>query len=61
MASAAVCLVIVAELSKGQLVYLVVLVIVDELPKVLFNLLIDSFHLTVCLWLIGSTEVPFYS
>ena len=42
--------VIVGELGHGYPLHPVVLVVVEEDPEVLFQLLIDAFRLSICLW-----------
>jgi hypothetical protein len=46
-------LIVVGKFSKGNPVKPVILLLVDEELYILLNLLIDLFHLTISLWVIG--------
>jgi hypothetical protein len=50
---ATVNFIVVAELSQGKPLRPVILSIIDEEAKVLFNLLVKSLCLTIGLWVIG--------
>ena len=45
--------VVVLEFCQGEEVHPVILSLIDEYPKVLLQFLIDLFHLSIPLWVIG--------
>ncbi len=45
--------IVVSKSGKGEPLYSIILEMVDEDSKVFFNLLIDSFCLSICLWVPG--------
>src|SRR5882672_4254652 len=49
--------IVVCEFGKGQEVDLVILLVVDVYPKVLFKDLVDMFGLPIGLWVVGSQEI----
>ena len=51
--------VVVCELGQGKEIDPVVLLVVDVHPKILFQDLVDTFSLTIGLWMVGSQKVGF--
>jgi hypothetical protein len=44
--------VVVLEFCHGQKFIPVILALIDKDPEVLFQFLVDTFHLSVCLWMV---------
>ena len=45
--------VVISELHKRYPVNPIILVVIDIKPEVLFQLLVDPFGLTICLWVVS--------